>query len=93
MGSTTWKPPAGKIKPARPGQKRSAGAAGSTSRTREGPQRSVIVPAGHRSPVTVTLTFMPGSDPWVRVARDGHTTRIPARLQVWEFVLWLNGWS
>jgi len=46
-----------------------------------------------RSPVQVTLTFLPGAEPWCRIQTGELDTRRPATMAVWELILWLNGYS
>jgi hypothetical protein len=81
--STTPARPRGKITPPAKGR------AKSPSEARTAPR---IVDRHHRSPVTLTLQFMPGAEPWVRITRDGVSWRRPATQQVWELLLELNGW-
>lgn len=83
-GSTTPSASDGKITPGRRGQKRVA--------RRASIPGSCIQPASARTPVTVTLTFMSGAEPWVRIVRDGHHMSMPATIEVWELILFLNGW-
>lgn len=82
--STTRARQVANVQPGRRGQKRGAGVAGI---------RSAVQPAAARTPVTVTIQFMPGSEPWVRITRDGAILSIPGRIEVWELCLLLNGWS
>lgn len=49
--------------------------------------------ASHRQPVTVTLQFMPGAEPWVRVTFEDRTWNQPATGPVFELVLNLVGWE
>lgn len=81
--STTYARRSATLTPARPGQRRSP------SEARAAPR---IVDRGHRSPVTVTLQFLPGAEPWIRITRDGTTWRRPATQLLWELCLELNGW-
>lgn len=48
--------------------------------------------SGARAPVTVTLQFLPGGEPWCQITCGDLVYRRPGSLQVWELVLWLNGW-
>lgn len=81
--STPSRSTAGKIKAARPGQRVSPGVA-----------RSIVFrPGDLRHPVTVSLKWCSGAEPWVAITRDRHTVRMPAQLAVWELVLMLHGWE
>jgi hypothetical protein len=81
--STTAHPNGSTIRPPAQGRRRSLS---------EAKTAPAVVARASRSPVTVTLQFLPGAEPWVRCTRDGTTWRQPATLQVWEFILLLNGW-
>jgi len=81
--STTSAARRAKIQAARRGQQLSPGEA-----------RSIVIrPSHHRAPVTVTLQFMPGREPWVRITRDGASIVRPASILVWELILELHGWE
>lgn len=49
--------------------------------------------AGPRTPVTLTIQFMSGAEPWVRVIHEGHEYRRPGTFYAWELPLWLLGWE
>lgn len=46
----------------------------------------------HRTPVTVTLQFCPGAEPWVRVSGPGGYWWIRGAVPLWEVTLGLTGW-
>ena len=51
-----------------------------------------VRPVSHRRPVTVTLTYLPGGSPWVRVETDSGVFIRPGTMPLWQLVLYLNGW-
>lgn len=41
----------------------------------------------YRHPITVTLTLLPGPEPWVRVQVGKSVVLVPGAIPAWELVL------
>jgi hypothetical protein len=46
----------------------------------------------HRRPVTVTIQWVGGAEPWVRITTAEGVYLRPGTMPLWQLVLYVNGW-
>lgn len=83
-GETSARTRSGRAKMSRAPQARGSASAASSARPE---------PRSHTAPVTMTVTWMSGSEPWARIECRGQTYYRPGQMRLFELLLWLNGWG